>query len=180
MNIESEDILWEDDLIVIQIDLAWLKVKGFKSLFLNIFEVFKQIDDLSWVVFELKAGGLLLAGLWVKFAILAITVPVSIRLRFFILLKANNFDRLGDGKKERVSDSAWCYHFFFVLVHGECFERVNKQMNVYLQLWVVDFLTPFLNWTDLLEKRILLKSFSDLFFEPAPSKHQSVAKVTEY
>ena len=63
MNIESEDILWEDDLIVIQIDLAWLKVKGFKSLFLNIFEVFKQIDDLSWVVFELKAGGLLLAGL---------------------------------------------------------------------------------------------------------------------
>ena len=63
MKIGSEDIFWQNDLIVVQIDLAWLEIKGLKCLFLNIFEVFKQIDYLSWVVFELKTGDLLLAGL---------------------------------------------------------------------------------------------------------------------
>lgn len=63
MNIESEDILWEDNLIVVQIDLAWLEIKGFKGFFLHIFKIFKQIDDLSWVIFKLKTWNLLLTGL---------------------------------------------------------------------------------------------------------------------
>lgn len=70
---QSKGVFGKYNFVIIEVNLSWLKVHGFKVFLFAVLQFLKQVDDFSGIVLKLKVRNVLLTGLRIELSYL---VPI--------------------------------------------------------------------------------------------------------